>query len=330
MTSPHRVGVAGTGSYVPERVVPNSWFEDVVDTSDEWIVQRTGFRGRRWVAKGEATASMSTVAARRALEQAKIDPAEVDLIVLATLTPDHLLPSCSSRVQHDLGATRAGIMDLNSACTGFMTATATARAFIASGQARTVVAIGAETLSAFLDLEDRASCILFGDGAGATVFTRLEDAGGRGELLETTLGAAGSGYDFIHMQGGGSLMPPTVESVNARRHFIGVRGREVYKFAVTRMSSIIEELLAGHDREELGLIVPHQVNMRIIESALQRLDIPMDKCMINIDKYGNTSAATVPIAFDEAAREGRLEPGKLVVTCAFGAGLTWGGSLMRW
>jgi 3-oxoacyl-[acyl-carrier-protein] synthase-3 len=329
MTSRVRVGIAGTGSYVPERVLPNAWFETQVDTSDEWIVQRTGIRERRMVAPEQATSDLALAAARRALEMARIDPADLDLIICGTLTPDHLLPATSALVQEALGAKRAGAFDVNAACTGFMTAFSTAEAFVAAGRARRVLAIGAESLSRFVDYKDRGSCILFGDGAGAAVLVPHADCQ-QGEVLKTTLGADGSGYAHIHMAGGGSRMPPTVESVRAGQHYIRLNGREVFRFAVEKMGGLIAELAEGHDYDEIGLVVPHQVNRRIIDSALERMGWNDEKVAINIQTYGNTSAASVPVAFDEAVRAGRCPPGKLVILAAFGAGLTWGGALLRW
>lgn len=329
MSSLTRVGIAGTGHHLPERVVPNSYFEGIVDTSHEWIVQRTGIESRRFVAEGENNSDLCVKAAQNALDDAGLSAEDLDLIVLGTLTPDHLLPATSAMVAERLGAKNAGAFDCNAACTGFQTALSTAEAFVRAGRARRVLALGAEALSRFVDFTDRASCILFGDGAGAAILTPFEECQ-QGEILETTLGSDGSGYEYIHMPGGGSAMPPTAESVEERQHFIGVRGREVYRFAVTKMAGLIAQMLDGHDMDELGLIVPHQVNLRIIESALQKVEIPLEKCMVNIDMYGNTSAATVPIALDEAARQGRLEKGKLVITAAFGAGLTWGAAKIRW
>jgi 3-oxoacyl-[acyl-carrier-protein] synthase III len=324
-----RVGIAGTGSYVPERVVPNSEFEKFLDTSDEWIVQRTGIRERRFAAPGQATSDLSVIAAQRALENAGMKAEDLDLIVLGTLTPDYLLPSTACLVQDRLGAKRAAAFDCNAACTGFITALHTGEAFIAAGRAKRVLVIGAETLSRFIDLKDRSSCILFGDGAGAAVLAPLEECG-QGEILDTRMGADGSGYDFIHMRGGGSRLPPTHESVEQGEHFIRLKGREVYRFAVTYMSDLIADLTKGYDPSELGLIVPHQVNRRIIDAALERLGMDDSKVVVNIQDYANTSAATVPIALDEALRAGRLEKGKLCVMVAFGAGLTWGGTLVRW
>ena len=329
MTERVRVGIAGVGSYAPERVLTNDHFARIVDTSHEWIVQRTGIHERRWASEGEATASMSVTAAERALERAGVDAADLDLIVTGTLTPDYLLPCASVLIQDRLGAVKAGAFDLSCACTGFLGALHTAEAFVAAGRARRVLAIGAETLSRFVDMEDRTSCILFGDGAGAAVVTPWEDCE-QGEILRTTLGADGSLYEIIHMEGGGSLHPPSQETIDHKQHFITLRGRDVYRFAVHKMAELIAEMAEGHEADEIGLIIPHQVNERIIESALDRVGWPKEKVVINIDRYANTSAATVPLAWDEAIQKNRLEKGKLVILVAFGAGVTWGASLLRW
>jgi 3-oxoacyl-[acyl-carrier-protein] synthase-3 len=309
--------------------VPNSWFEGFLDTSDEWIVQRTGIRERRFVAEGEATSDLCVKAAQRALDAAEMSAEELDLIVLGTLTPDFLLPSCACLVQTRLGAKNAGAFDVNAACTGFLTALHTGEAFIAAGRARRVLVLGAETLSRFVDLQDRGSCVLFGDGAGAAVLVPHEEVG-RGEILETHLGADGSGYEFIHIPAGGSRRPATQETVERREHFIQVRGREVFRFAVARMSALIEDFVTRYGADEIGLIVPHQVNRRIIDAALDRIDMTDERVVVNIQHYANTSAGTVPIAFDEAVRSGRVPKGKLVAFVAFGAGLTWGSTLLRW
>lgn len=329
MTSRVRVGIAGTGSYVPERVVDNEWFESVVDTSDEWIVQRTGIRQRRFAAKDQATSDLSVEAAKRAIDAAGISPEDLDLIILGTLTPDYYLPSTSCLVQDRLGAKNAGSFDVAAACTGYLTAMNAGEAFIASGRARCVLAIGAECLSRYLDMTDRTSCIIFGDAAGAAVLMPHEECQ-QGEILKTTLGADGSGFEFIHMVAGGSRNPATHDTVERGEHFIRLRGRDVFRFAVNKMSDLIAEMLDGHEPDELGLIVPHQVNRRIIDSALDRLGMTDEKVMVNIQHYANTSAATVPLALDEAVRQGRVPKGKLVVLVAFGAGLTWGASLLRW
>jgi 3-oxoacyl-[acyl-carrier-protein] synthase-3 len=329
MTSRVRVGIAGTGSYVPERVVPNAFFEEYLDTSDEWIVQRTGIRERRFAADHEATSDLAVNAGRRALEAAGVRPEDLDLIVVGTLTADYPLPSAACLVQDRLGAKHAGAFDCNAACTGFLTALHTGEAFVASGRARRVLVVGAETLTRFVDFQDRSSCVIFGDAAGAAVLTPFDECG-QGEILRTTLGADGSGYDFIHIPAGGSRHPPSSATLEARDHFIHMRGREVFRFAVKYMGDMIEKMLEGQDRDELALIVPHQVNRRIIDAALDRLEMTDEKVAINIQRYGNTSAGTVPVALDEALRAGRVKKGELVILVAFGAGLTWGGTLIRW
>lgn len=329
MSEGRQVGIAGTGHYVPERVVPNSYFEQFVETSDEWISQRTGIKERRFAAEDQATSDLCIEAARRALESAGVSAEDLDLIVVGTVSPDQYLPACAPLVQEALGAKRAASFDVNAACTGFITALSVGDSAIRAGRAENVLVIGAEALSRFLDLEDRTSCILFGDGAGAAVL-RAQEPGGPAEILRISLGSDGTGYEFIQMTGGGSRRPSSQETVAGREHYIRVRGRDVFRFAVTSMARTVGEMLEGQDADELGLVVPHQVNLRIIDSAAERLGIPMEKVFVNIEKYGNTSAASVPIALDEAIRAGRIEAGKLLVMCAFGAGLNWGGALVRW
>jgi 3-oxoacyl-[acyl-carrier-protein] synthase-3 len=329
MTRHMKVGFAGTGAFLPERVVPNTWFEEFLDTSDEWIVQRTGIRERRFASDGETTATMSIEAGRRACEAAGIDPADLDLIVVGTLTSDYQMPSTACLVQDALGARGAAAFDCSSACTGFLTATHIAEGMVATGKAKRALAVGAETLSRFLDYEDRGSSILFGDGAGAAVLTPWDDCR-QGEIVRTTLGADGSKFDYIIIPGTGSKHPPTPEGLAARQHLIQLKGRDVFRFATVKMAELIEQMLEGIDRDELGLIVPHQVNRRIIDAALDRLGMTDEKVVVNIQHYANTSAATVPIALDEAVREGRLQEGQYCVLVAFGAGMTWGASLLRW
>jgi 3-oxoacyl-[acyl-carrier-protein] synthase-3 len=263
------------------------------------------------------------------MADAGIGPKDLDLIVIGTVSGDYMLPSTACLVQDRLGADRAGAFDLAAACTGFVSALSTAEAFVSAGRATNVLAIGAETLSRHVNMKDRTSCILFGDGAGAVVVTPWESCR-QGEVLRTILGADGSGYEFIHMPMGGTHTPHHHPDWKREGQYIALKGREVFRFAVTKMTAMVEEVTAGIDREEIGLIVPHQVNKRIIDAALERLDIEQERCMMNIDRYGNTSAASVPLALHEAHAAGRLESGKYIVLVAFGAGLTWGASLLRW
>lgn len=329
MTERVRVGIAGLGSYVPDRIVTNEHFAQVLDTSHEWIVQRTGICERRFAAEDQATSDLALIAAQRALANAGKSPEDVDLIITGTLTPDYLLPGSSVLVQDRLGCKNAATFDVNTACTGFLTALHAAEAFVAAGRAKCVIAIGAETLSRFLNMEDRGSAILFGDGAGAAVVTPWEDCQ-QGEVLKTTQGTDGSQYNIIHMEGGGSRLPASQQTVEDGQHFISLRGREVYRFAVNKMASLISEMAEGYEDEDLGIVIPHQVNARIIESAIERIGLPREKVMINIDRFANTSAATVPIAWDQAIREDRMVKDKLVILVAFGAGVTWGATLLRW
>lgn len=329
MTARVRAGIAGVGFRVPDRVMTNDDFAEIIDTSDEWIAQRTGIRERRFVQEGEHCSDLSVVAAQKALEDAGMQAEDIDLIVVGTLTADYLMPSVACLVQDRLGAKNAGAFDVASACTGFLTALHTAEAFVAAGRAKRVLAIGAETLSRYLNMQDRGSCILFGDGAGAAVVTEW-DVCKQGEILETRLGADGSGYNFIHIPMGGARTPHNHPDYEKDKHFITLQGREVFRFAVSKMTEMVKAVTEGIDRDEIALMVPHQVNKRIIDAALERLDWSADRCMINIHKYGNTSAGSVPIALAEAVQQGRLEKGQLCVLVAFGAGLTWGATLLRW
>jgi 3-oxoacyl-[acyl-carrier-protein] synthase-3 len=329
MTNLVRVGIAGTGSYVPDNVVTNDDLARLVDTSDEWITQRTGIKERRLVDANTHCSDLCVGAARVALERAGVAPEELDLILVGTVTADFLLPTAACLVQEKLGAKNAAAMDVQAACTGFLNGLATGEAFIAAGRARKVLVIGAETLSRIVDWTDRTSCILFGDGAGAVVLRPWQECE-QGEILNTILGADGSRHDVIHIPNGGGACPPTHPEYDKGEHFIRLRGREVYRFAVTKMTQLVRDVCAGYDEDEIGLLVPHQVNRRIIEASLERLGWSEERCVINIQKYGNTSAASVPIALHEADLEGRLQKGQLAVMVAFGSGLTWGASLVRW
>ncbi len=323
------VGIAGLGSYAPQRVLTNAELAQMVETSDEWIFQRTGIRERRVAAEGEDSGAMGTLAALRAIENAGLEPGDLDLILCATTTPDKPFPSTACRIQDRIGAKRAGGFDLNSACSGFIFALNTAAQFIRTGLKKRVLVIGTETLSRLIDYEDRNTCVLFGDGAGAMVLTPLEDAG-RGEYLGGSIHADGGKDDVLEVPAGGSSLPASLETVRNRQHYMVMGGNKVYRFAVSTFVRLVREALEPYGYEELGRIVPHQVNQRIIESALERLDLPKEAAFTNIHKYGNTSAASVPMAFDEAYREGKLPEGKLVCSVAFGAGLSWGHFLLRW
>jgi 3-oxoacyl-[acyl-carrier-protein] synthase-3 len=323
------VRLTGWGRYAPAQVLTNADLERMVDTSDEWIVSRTGIRERRVAAAHETTASMAAVASLRALHTAGLGPDEVDIIILATLTPDYWMPSTAALVKEAIGNTRAAAFDVAAACSGFVYAYATASAYIAAGLAKHVLVIGAELLTRFLDYTDRSTCILFGDGAGAFVLQASEEPGG---VLSAILRSDGSGGDLLAVPAGGSRRPATLESVLDGLHYIQMNGREVYRFATRVMSQATQEAVeaARLQMDDIQLIIPHQANLRIIEAAVNRLDIPMERVMVNLEKYGNTSTASIPIATCEAIQQGRLKPGDRVVFVAFGAGLTWGSLAAQW
>lgn len=329
MNSVRPAGIRGTGSYVPERVLTNEDLQRMVDTSDEWITTRTGIKERRIAAEGETTSDMAAVAARRALESAGMEPSDLGMILVATVTGDHPFPSTSCLLQHKIGAPQIACLDVQAACSGFVYALATGAALIGAGQVDNVLVVGAECLSRITDYEDRSSCILFGDGAGAVVLSSEFE---RGRFLSSSLHAEGAGGDVIRIEAGGSALPASHETVERRQHYMRLRGREVYKFAVSKMVELVSEARDRHSDLELGFVVPHQVNLRIIESARERLGLPEDRVFVNIDRYGNTSSASIPIGIDEARRSGRLDAveGQLLVLAAFGAGLTWGAAALEW
>ncbi len=329
MTDIIRVGIAGTGSFVPDRRLSNFDLEKMVDTSDAWIVERTGIRERRIVDDGVTCSDLALAASQRALESSGVAAKDLDLIIVATVTADSPLPSAASLLQHRLGAEKAAAFDLAAACAGFIYAASTGKQFIKSGRYKKVLVVGAEVLSSITDYEDRNSCILFGDGAGAAVLTA--DAP-HGEILSSYLRCDGSGADLIHIPAGGSRLRVTHKTVDDHGHFMKLRGREVFKFAVSRMTELIESAIAKYamTSDDLGIVIPHQVNLRVIDAALRRLEIPTEKVFTNIDRYGNTSAASIPIALDEARRANLLVDGKYVICVAFGAGLTWGSIVLRW
>jgi 3-oxoacyl-[acyl-carrier-protein] synthase-3 len=313
---------------VPERVVTNADLERMVATSDQWIVERTGIRERRVVAEGEACSDLGVQAGERALKTAGLSPADLDLILVATCTGDMPLPSTACLIQHRLGATRAAACDISAACCGFVYALAVADAYIKTGL-RHVLVIGSEVMSVITDWTDRNTCVLFGDGAGAVVLSAGE--GERG-VLSSHLRSDGSLCDLIVVPGGGSRHPPSEKMLNERLQYIKMKGNETFKVAVRTLEEIARETLAHNHLsiEDVDLYVPHQANVRIIKAVAERLGLPLEKVFLNMDRYGNTSAASIPIALDEAVREGRLREGHLVMIGAFGAGLTWASTMIRW
>jgi len=320
--------IAGTGSCLPERRLTNDDLSKMVDTSDEWIMQRTGIRERRIAAEGETTTTLAAAAARRALEAAGMTSTDLDVIVCATITPEMQFPSTACFVGAALNAGTIPAFDVTAACSGFLYALETAAAFIKSGRFSNALVIGSETLSRVTDYTDRASCILFGDGAGAVVLKRGV-ATGRG-LIYSSMHADGNGWEMLHLPPG-SRHPISAELIASRRCYMQIKGREVYKFAVTRFAELIEDAMRKCELtpDRIGLIVPHQVNQRIIDSAMEKLGLPPEKAFVNIDKYGNTSAASIPIALDEAWRAGRIRRDDIIIMVAFGAGLTWANAVVR-
>ena len=320
--------IAGTGSYLPEKRLTNAELATMVDTNDEWITQRTGIKERRIAAEGESTASLATAAGRRAIEDAGLTPADIELVIVATITPEMGFPSTACFVAAGLGMNGTPAFDLAAACSGFIYALETAVSFVKSGRHRNVLVIGAETLSRITDYKDRGSCILFGDGAGAVVVTRGPDP--TTGVLYTSTHADGNGWELLHLKPG-SRSPIDEAMLAERGQFIKLKGREVYKFAVHRFEELIHDALRKCELTpaDVALIIPHQSNVRIIESAMHKLALPDDRVFVNIDRYGNTSAASIPIALDEARRGGRIPPGSTVLFVAFGAGLTWSNAVVK-
>lgn len=325
-----RSRIIGTGSYLPERVLTNAEIERMVETSDQWIVERTGIRERRIAAPSEATSDLAAVAGRRALEASGVRASDVDVILVATATPDMLFPATACLVQTRLGgATHAFAFDLSAACTGFVYGLSVADQYVRSGAARTVLVIGAEVLSRVIDWTDRTTCILFGDGAGAVVL-RAEH-GDRG-ILSTHIHADGSLWDFIHVPGGGSRHPPSEDTLVRRLQFLRMKGSETFKVAVRTLEETALEALKANGLSigDVQWFVPHQANRRIIEAVGARLELPAERVVMNLERVGNTSAASIPVALDELVRAGRVSPGHTLLFAAFGAGLTWGSAIVRW
>ena len=315
--------------FLPEKVLDNFDLEKIVATSNEWILERTGIRERR-ILEDEPTSFMAVEGARKILERRQLDPAEIDLIIVATITPDMFFPSTACLVQHRIGATNAWGYDLAAACSGFVYAVVAGAQFIENGAHRKVLVIGADKMSAIIDYTDRNTCILFGDGAGGVLLERSDDP--EAGLVDFEFHADGSGAECLNMKGGGSLHPASHETVDQRLHYVYQEGRSVFKFAVARMTEVSASLLErnGLTGEDLKLFVPHQANLRIIGAAAQRMKLPPEKVMINIEKYANTTAGTIPIALSEGCDQGRLEEGDLMMMAGVGGGYTWGSALFRW
>ena len=329
MSAPRNAHVTGWGRYAPAQVLTNADLERMVDTNDEWIRTRTGIRERRVAAAHETTASMGAVAALRAIRTAGIDPNDIDLILLATLTPDYWMPSTAALVKEAIGNTKAAAFDVMAACSGFVYAFATAQAYINAGLAQHVVVIGAELLTRFLDYTDRSTCILFGDGAGAVVLSASEEPGG---ALGIELTTDPQGAYMIWLPAGGAKAPPSADTIARGEHYVRMEGNATYRFATKTMATTALESIrrSGLTPDDIDLFIPHQANIRIIEAVAKGLDLPMERIFVNLDRYGNTSAASVPIALAEAVNEGRIQIGDNVTMVAFGAGFTSGAATVEW
>jgi len=322
--------IAGLGVYVPERVVTNHDFETRLETSDQWIVERTGIRERRYAAADETVATMATGATRDALNRAGLTPADLSAIIVATATPDRTLPSTACYLQALLGADRAAAFDIASACSGFIYGLTIAEGLIAAGQGKHMLVVGGEKLSCITDQQDRSTAILFGDGVGAAVVSAGPN-GTRG-VLSTFIKSDGRLAELLYIPSGGTLDPTTEQTVRDRTHYMKMAGREVFKHAVLTMAEACDEAIrrAGIRPEEIDLLVPHQANIRIIDATAKHAGIPQAKVMVTVDRYGNTSAASIPMALADAEASGRLKPGMVVLLVAFGAGFTWGSAVIRW
>ena len=323
------VGIAGTGSYVPDKILTNADLEKMVDTSNEWILTRTGIRERHIADKETASSDLAVEAGKKALQQANLKGEEIELIIVATITPDMFFPSTACFVQDKIGAGKCAAFDISAACSGFIYAMAAAHQFLANGLFKNALLIGAETLSKFTDWEDRTTCVLLADGAGAVVLKPQETGKG---ILTFSLGSDGSSGNLLYLPGGGSRNPPSHETLKNQLHYIKMKGNELFKMGVRIMVESVFSALnkCNLSSEDVDLFIPHQANIRIINAVAKRLGIPEDKVCANVDRYGNTSAASIPIALDEANRAGRIKKGDIVVLDAFGGGLTWGTCILEW
>lgn len=323
------VGIIGTGLYVPERVMTNFDLEKIVETTDEWIISRTGIKERRIASENEACSDLAAKAAEKALQDAGVKAEEIDLVIVATITPDYGFPATAALVQDKIGAKNAAAFDLEAACTGFIYAAVTGANFIATGMYKRVLVIGSEALSKIVDWQDRNTCVLFGDGAAAAVLGEVNEGEG---IISYHLAADGSGGHYLDMPAGGSRNPATHETIDARMHYLKMKGQDVFKFAVNALPETVQKSaeMAGINVSDLSLIVPHQANYRIISSAAKRLGIDAEKFYMNMDRYGNTSSASVGIALDEAVKNGKISKGDYIALVGFGAGLTFGSCIIKW
>ena len=326
-----KIGIKGTGSCIPEREIPNSYFEKIVDTTDEWIVSRTGIRTRRMVEPGQGLSDLATPASGKALEMAGLSPEKLDMIIVGTSTADMLSPSAACLIQYQLGARNAVAFDVNAACPGFIYGLAVAQKFMQDGSCHHVLVVGGEIVSNRIDYKDRATCVLFGDGAGAVVLGH-SNSNGDGEIVDVQIESDGTLWDLIHVPGGGSRIPPSQQMLDEGLHYVKMQGNEVFKNAVRIMVDSAVKAMGskGITSDEIDWFIPHQANMRIMGTVAGRLGIPLEKVIITVHKYGNTSAASIPTALDEAVRSGKIQRGDLILTSSFGAGLTWGSALFRY
>lgn len=324
------VVILGTGSYTPEKIVTNDDMAKIVDTSDEWIRTRTGISERRFAQDGQATSDMAKLAAEAAMESAKIEPEEIDLVVVATMTPDMPFPSTACLVQDKLGLNNITAFDVQAACSGFVYALNIASSMVKAGGYGKALVIGAEKTSPILDFEDRTTCVLFGDAASAVVIGPSDTA--EVGILGSLGGSDGSNPELLYQPGGGSALPPSFSSIESRQHYLKMNGKEIFKLAVRVMEQASLEILEryNYEKSDVDLVIPHQANIRIIDSLAKRMEIPIEKFHNNLDRFGNTSAASVGLALDEANRAGRIQSGDLILLVAFGAGLTWASSLIKW
>ncbi|AFS78643.1 3-oxoacyl-[acyl-carrier-protein] synthase III [Gottschalkia acidurici 9a] len=323
------IGIVGTGSFLPEKILSNFDLEKIVDTSDEWITTRTGIKERRILEKDKASSDMAVEASKKALEQSNLTPLDIDLIIVATMTPDMTTPSTACIVQEKLGCRNAAAFDLSAACSGFIYGLSVAYSFVKSGVYKRILLIGTESMSRILDWEDRSTCILFGDGAGAVVIGEVPEGKG---ILQTELGSDGSGAEHLLVPAGGSKCPITKEVLDERLQYLKMEGSEVFKFAVRKIEEVSKSVLEKSElrSEDINYLIPHQANTRIIDSAIKKLKISSEKVYVNLSRYGNMSAASIPVALDEAVREGKINDGDNILLVGFGGGLTWGASTLKW